>query len=89
MCAHCEAHVTEALKKIGVDVTADHSKNRAVINSGEIDEAAIKQAVTDAGYKFVEIKNSMQKPHIVGLSICSLFNILNKQYSLLFVHCSF
>ncbi len=56
MCAHCEAHVTEALKKIGVDVTADHSKNRAVINSGEIDEAAIKQAVTDAGYKFVEIK---------------------------------
>lgn len=26
MCAHCEAHVTEALKKIGVDVTADHSK---------------------------------------------------------------
>ncbi|MDE5670054.1 MAG: heavy metal translocating P-type ATPase [Eubacterium sp.] len=57
MCAHCEAHVTEALKKIGVDVTADHSKNRAVINSGEIDEAAIKQAVTDAGYKFIEIKN--------------------------------
>ncbi|MDE6111384.1 MAG: metal-transporting ATPase, partial [Eubacterium sp.] len=56
MCAHCEAHVTEALKKIGVDVTADHSKNRAVINSGEIDEAAIKQAVTDAGYKFIEIK---------------------------------
>ncbi len=56
MCAHCEAHVTEALKKIGVDVTADHSKNRAVINSGEIDEAAIKQAVTDSGYKFVEIK---------------------------------
>lgn len=56
MCAHCEAHVTEALKKIGLDVTADHSKNRAVINSGEVNEMAIKQAVTDAGYKFVEIK---------------------------------
>ena len=37
-------------------VTADHSKNRAVIESGEIDEAAIKQTVTDAGYKFIEIK---------------------------------
>lgn len=57
MCAHCEAHVTEALKEIGVNVAADHSKNRAVINSGEINEAAIKQAVTDAGYKFIEIKN--------------------------------
>ncbi len=56
MCAHCEAHVTEALDKIGVKVTADHSKNRAVIESGEIDEAAIKQTVTDAGYKFIEIK---------------------------------
>ncbi|MDE6413571.1 MAG: metal-transporting ATPase, partial [Eubacterium sp.] len=56
MCAHCEAHATEALKKIGLDVTADHTKNRAVINSGDIDEAAIKQAVADAGYKFIDIK---------------------------------
>ena len=56
MCAHCEAHVTEALDKIGVKVLADHSKNRAVIESGEVDEEAIKKAVTEAGYKFVEIK---------------------------------
>ncbi len=56
MCAHCEAHVTEALEKAGLSVTADHSKNRAVINSGEIDDEAIKKAVTDAGYKFIEIK---------------------------------
>lgn len=55
MCAHCEAHVTEALDKIGIKVTADHSKNRAVIESGEIDEAAIRKAVTDAGYKFIEV----------------------------------
>ena len=54
MCAHCEAHVTEALQKIGVEVTADHAKNRAVINSG--DDDTIKKAVTDAGYKFVEVK---------------------------------
>ncbi len=56
MCEHCEAHVTEALDKIGVKVTADHNKNRAVIESGEIDEEKIKTAVAEAGYKFVEIK---------------------------------
>ena len=56
MCEHCQAHVTEALEKIGLKVTADHNKNRAVIESGEADEAAIKKAVEDAGYKFVEIK---------------------------------
>ncbi|MEZ3421239.1 MAG: cadmium-translocating P-type ATPase [Eubacterium sp.] len=56
MCAHCEAHVTEALQKIGVEVTADHAKNRAVINSGDADDDTIKKAVTDAGYKFVEVK---------------------------------
>lgn len=56
MCPHCEAHVTEALDKIGVKVTADHSKNRAVINSGDADDEAIKNAVTDAGYKFIEIR---------------------------------
>lgn len=56
MCEHCEAHVTEALDKIGVKVVADHNKNRAVIESGEIDEEKIKNAVTEAGYKFVEIK---------------------------------
>lgn len=56
MCAHCEAHVTEALDKIGVKVTADHDKNRAVIESGEIDEEKIKNAVNEAGYKFIEIK---------------------------------
>lgn len=56
MCAHCEAHVTEALEKIGLTVKADHSKNRAVVESGEADESAIQKAVTDAGYQFVEIK---------------------------------
>lgn len=56
MCAHCEAHVTEALDKIGVKVIADHEKNRAVIESGEIDEEKIKNAVNEAGYKFIEIK---------------------------------
>lgn len=56
MCAHCEAHVVEALKEIGLTVVADHSKNRATIENGEIDEAKIKEAVEKAGYKFIEIK---------------------------------
>ena len=56
MCPHCEAHVTEELAKIGLTVKADHTNNRAVIESGEADEAAIAKAVTDAGYKFIEIK---------------------------------
>ncbi len=57
MCSHCEAHVTEALEKIGLKVTADHAKNRAVVESGEIDETAVKKAVEDAGYKYIEIRN--------------------------------
>ena len=56
MCSHCEAAVTKALAEIGLTVTADHTKNRAVIESGEADEEAIRKAVTDAGYKFIEIK---------------------------------
>lgn len=56
MCSHCEAAVTKALAEIGLTVTADHTKNKAVIESGEADEEAIRKAVTDAGYKFVEIK---------------------------------
>ena len=56
MCSHCEATVTKALAEIGLTVTADHNKNRAVIESGEADEEAIRKAVTQAGYKFIEIK---------------------------------
>jgi len=55
MCAHCEAHVTEALDKVGLKVKADHTKNRAVIESGNADEETVKKAVEDAGYKFIEI----------------------------------
>lgn len=55
MCEHCEAHVTKALADIGLTVKADHSKNRATVESGEIDEAAVKSAVEAAGYKFIEI----------------------------------
>lgn len=55
MCPNCEHHVTQALAEIGLDVTANHSENKAYINSGEIDEDKIKSAVTSAGYKFIKV----------------------------------
>lgn len=56
MCAHCEAHVTDALAEIGLVVKADHDKNRAEILSGNATDDEIKNAVTNAGYKFIEVK---------------------------------
>lgn len=55
MCPNCEHHVTQALAEIGLDVTANHSENKAYINGGEIDEEKIKSAVTSAGYKFIKV----------------------------------
>ena len=55
MCEHCEAHVKEALEKIGITATPDHNTGKATIEAGEIDEKAIKKAISDAGYKFKKI----------------------------------
>ncbi|MCD7723035.1 MAG: heavy metal translocating P-type ATPase [Clostridiales bacterium] len=57
MCEHCEMHVTKALAEIGLKVTANHKENAAVIESGSADEESIKKAVTEAGYKFVGVKD--------------------------------
>lgn len=54
MCEHCEAHVTEALDKIGVKVKADHNAKKAYIESGDADDDAIKSAVESAGYKYIK-----------------------------------
>ncbi|MBE5912186.1 heavy metal translocating P-type ATPase [Pseudobutyrivibrio sp.] len=59
MCAHCEAHVKEALEKIqGVEeATANHAENLVVIKtSSEVSEADIKAAVESAGYEYCGIK---------------------------------
>ncbi len=59
MCAHCEAHVKEALEKInGVDeATANHEANLVTLKtSADVAEADLKAAVEAAGYEFVEIK---------------------------------
>lgn len=56
MCAHCEAHVKKALEALdGVTEVAASSKNgTAVIESTiELDGAAIKNAVEDAGYTYI------------------------------------
>ncbi len=55
MCGHCEMHVKKALEAIdGVDsVTASHEENLVTIaNSKDVDEAALKAAVEEAGYEY-------------------------------------
>ena len=59
MCAHCEAHVKEALEKIdGVtNVIADHEKNLVTLSAATaIDESILKAAVEGAGYEFAGIR---------------------------------
>ena len=58
MCEHCEAHVKKALEAIdGIDsAVASHKDNLVTItNSKDVDEAAIKAAVEDAGYEYVGV----------------------------------
>ncbi len=55
MCEHCEMHVKKALEAIdGIDsASASHKENLVTItNSKDVDEAAIKAAVEDAGYEY-------------------------------------
>ncbi|MBR5337889.1 MAG: heavy metal translocating P-type ATPase [Lachnospiraceae bacterium] len=57
-CGHCEAHVKKALEAIdGIDsAVASHDDNLVTItNSKEVDEAAIKAAVEEAGYEYAGI----------------------------------
>lgn len=54
MCEHCEAHVTEALAKIGLTVKADHNAKKAYIQSGDAEDDKIKEAVESAGYKYIK-----------------------------------
>ncbi len=60
MCAHCEAHVKEALEKLaGVEsAAADHEKNLVTINtSGDVAESDIRSAVEAAGYEYAGFRN--------------------------------
>ena len=59
MCAHCEAHVKKALEAIdGIEsAVASHEANLVTITkSGDVDEALIRDAVTEAGYEYAGIE---------------------------------
>jgi len=58
MCQHCEAHAKEALEKVAgvVLATADHNTNTVTLEtSGDVAEADLKAAVTQAGYEYAGI----------------------------------
>ena len=61
MCAHCEAHVKEALEKLdGVtEATCDHTKGEVRVSlSKEVAEDAIRACITEAGYTYQGVKVS-------------------------------
>ena len=56
MCNMCETHVNETFRsKFDIKkVKADHKKKQAVvISENELDEAAVREAVTELGYDFL------------------------------------
>lgn len=59
MCGHCEARVKKALEELTFidEAVTSHEQGKAVLSiSGEMDEKAVKKAITDAGYKYQGIK---------------------------------
>jgi copper chaperone CopZ len=52
-CAHCERAVTEELAGVsGVEAVAvDLETKRVVVRGGELDDAALRAAIEDAGYE--------------------------------------
>ena len=59
MCPHCEANVKKTLEALGNVTGAEvsHKAGTAVLSlSGEVDDAVIKKAVEDKGYKVISIQ---------------------------------
>lgn len=58
-CGHCVRHVEEALKEIGATkVEVNLQGKYAVAEAGiEIQDSKIKEAIEEAGYDVVDIKN--------------------------------
>jgi copper chaperone CopZ len=55
-CRHCSKKVAESLKEIGIKAKVNLKENLAIISSKtDINEAAVKEAITKAGYKFTAI----------------------------------
>ena len=60
MCEHCAAHVEDAVKKIdGVKAVKVDLKNKTatVKAANEISRDAFENAIANAGYKLVEVKD--------------------------------
>ena len=58
MCSHCEMRVKKALEALPFIEKAEvsHESGQADVTvQGAWDEAAVKSAVTDAGYEFVQV----------------------------------
>ena len=56
MCQHCVAHVSKALNALpGVTATVDLDSKSATV-TGDVDDAVLTNAVTEAGYTVVEIR---------------------------------
>ena len=59
-CGHCVRHVEEALKEISgvAGVIVDlNNKNALIELSGAVEDAQLKEAVEEAGYDVIDIKN--------------------------------
>jgi copper chaperone CopZ len=52
-CAHCERAVSEEISAVaGVEsVTVDLETKRVVVRGGELDDAALRAAIEEAGYE--------------------------------------
>ncbi|MCD8180958.1 MAG: cation transporter [Firmicutes bacterium] len=61
MCGHCEAHVCDAIRNVcggKAKVSASHTDGTAeIIADGSLDVARIKSAVTETGYKVLDIQS--------------------------------
>lgn len=57
MCAHCQKHVEEALKKLGLNANASFEEGKAWIKNTDIENTIITRAIEDVGYTVKEIIN--------------------------------
>jgi copper chaperone len=56
-CAHCVAHVKEALESVAgvTEADVDLGKTQAVVEGSAFDDAAMRSAVAEAGYEITAI----------------------------------
>ena len=51
-CSHCEAAVTTEIRQVGgvIQVTVDLESKRVEVTGRDLDDAAIRSAIEEAGY---------------------------------------